>query len=62
MKRRIRKFTRYIRRTFMNKVIAVIMFMLGLFSAKLSNDGTFMLFTTFLSIPLFFERDNQIYY
>lgn len=62
MKRKIRMITRYIRRTFMNKVIALIIFMLGLFSAKLSNDGTFMLFTTFLSIPLFFERDNQIYY
>lgn len=62
MKRKIRMITRYIRRTFMNKVIAIIIFMLGLFSAKLSNDGTFMLFTTFLSIPLFFERDNQIYY
>lgn len=62
MKRKNRMITRYIRRTFMNKVIALIIFMLGLFSAKLSNDGTFMLFTTFLSIPLFFERDNQIYY
>lgn len=62
MKRKIRRFWKYMKRTFMNKVIASIIFALGLLSIKLSNDGTFLLFTMFLSIPLFFEKDNQIYY
>lgn len=62
MKRNKKSFIRYMRKTYKNKIIASIIFILGCITLRFSNDGTFMLFTTFLSVPLFFEKDNQIYY
>lgn len=55
-----RKFVKYIRRTFKNKVVALAMIGLGVASRMLSDDATFLVFMLIFAIPLFFARKNYV--
>ena len=46
--------------TLKNKLCAIILFGLGVFSAKISNEATFLVFVSLFVIPLFFSRRNWI--
>ena len=60
--RNIRRFARYLDRTFKNKIYAIIMTMLGVIAFKVdSSDATFLVFTLMIAIPLFFARKNWVY-
>ncbi len=54
------KFRRYIRRTFRNKLCAMGLLMIGIFSAILSKDITFLIFTLMAGVPLFFARKDMM--
>lgn len=50
----------YLRETWKNKVIALALIGLGLFSALLTGDGTGFVFLLLFAIPLFFAFENWI--
>ena len=54
------KFGNYIRETIMNKIVSLILIMIGVLSTFIDNDATFLVFTLIIGIPLFFEKDNCI--
>lgn len=45
-------------KTLMNKVLAIILIGIGIASCVLLKDGTFMIFTTIVGVPLFFAKEN----
>lgn len=53
-----RRFRRYIRRTWKNKVWSVIWLMTGILSVLPEGDATWLVFTIFPSTYLFFARKN----
>lgn len=53
-------FKRYIRRTLKNKLCALVLFVAGVASATVSNDATFLVFSLFISLPLFLASRNYI--
>ena len=55
-----KKFRRYIRRTYKNKLCAIALFIIGVVPVFIENDGTLMIITSCISIPLFFSRKNHI--
>jgi uncharacterized membrane protein YiaA len=56
----IKEIAKYMRRTRLNKICALALIGLGLISASISNDATFLIFTLLFGIPLFFSRRNWI--
>ena len=56
-----RKFARYIRRTAKNKVLALLLLSCGVLTRMATDDATFLLFVSFVAIPLFFARKNYIF-
>ena len=56
----LEKVVRYIHRTYKNKLVALALFIIGMLSMTVDNDGTAFIFTLFLAIPLFFARTNWI--
>ena len=59
--RSIRRFVRYIRRTWKNKLLALAMLVIGIVSMKLTNDGTFLVFVLMTFGPIFFANENCFY-
>lgn len=56
-----KEFTRYIRKTYKNKLIAMILLAVGIISTSISDgDVTFLVFTMMIGLPLFFTRKNYI--
>lgn len=56
-RRFIKRFYRYVKETFMNKLAALMMFIIGWLTAKVSGDGTGLVFITiFFVIPLLLEK------
>ena len=56
-----RKVERYLEETWRNKLIAVVILAIGVFTARISTDATFLIFTLLLGIPLFLSKENVIY-
>lgn len=54
------KLVRYLRETFMNKVVSIITLLIGVIAMLISGDGTVLLFTSLFAIPLFVMRENYI--
>lgn len=50
----------YLKRTWKNKVAAVMLMAVGYISMMLDGDGTALVLLTMLSMPLFFARENYI--
>lgn len=57
----MKKFVRYILRTYKNKLASLLMFAIGIVSAKISNDATFLVFVVMLFGPIFFINENCFY-
>ena len=55
-----RSFANYMRETWVNKLIAVGLFILGYLSTLMEGDGTAFVFILLFAIPLFFAKDNWI--
>lgn len=49
-----------IRETYLNKVIAIMLFLAGMLPVMVDNDGTFLLLAGIISIGLFFAKKNVI--
>ena len=43
-----------------NKLVALVLFIIGILSVILSHDITFFIFSLLISIPLFFAKQNWI--
>lgn len=58
MNKRMKKFVRYIRRTYKNKICAIAVISGGILSTAILNDATFLVFTLMIGIPMFFTKRN----
>ena len=56
-----RKFVRYIRRTFVNKVCAVALALIGTLVTMLDGDATFLVLALMIGVPMFFAHERWIY-
>ena len=54
------KFERYIRRTFKNKLCAIVLLGIGALATIPDGDATFFVLILFITIPLFFTKENWI--
>ena len=59
--RKRRRFIRYIRRTFANKVCAVSLIAAGSLPAILDGDATALVFALMIGIPMFFSHEQWVY-
>lgn len=59
--RYIRRFVRHIRKTWKNKLAVLILLAIGIVSAKMTNDGTFLVFVLMAFGPIFFADENCFY-
>ena len=51
---------KYLRRTWLNKVFALVFILLGYLSIKIDNDATFLLLAIMIGVPMFLSRENLI--
>ena len=58
MKKYLRKFKEYMYETYINKLIAIMIIIIGILSTLPEKDGTFLVFALFMGITLFFEKEN----
>lgn len=58
--RRIYRFKRYMRRTYKNKLCAIVLLMAGMVPVWLDRDGTALLLMLVIAIPLFFSKKNYM--
>ena len=57
------RFKRYMRRTLLNKLIAILLIAIGFISIKVdSSDATFGVFSIIAGIALFIAKDNVFIY
>lgn len=61
MNKYIRRFIKHLNKTWKNKLVAFLLVTLGVISVPiLDNDGTVLLLTILMGIPLMFERENCV--
>lgn len=53
-------FYKYMRRTYKNKLCAIAMLCIGIFSTYILKEASGLLFISIVAIPLFFAKDNWI--
>lgn len=56
----IRKFVRYMYRTYKNKLCALALVLIGWLSTLIDNEGTAFVLCLMIAVPLFFTRNNWI--
>lgn len=57
----MKKFKRYIKKTWKNKLVALLMVILGIIATVIDNDCTVLVFISIVFvIPLWFEKRNRI--
>ncbi len=57
----LEKFKRYIKRTWKNKAVALLLIILGIVATVIDNDCTVLVFISIVFvIPLWFEKHNRI--
>ena len=54
------KFVQYIRRTWKNKLAAIVAVLVGLGVINIEGDGTVFVFMLMIGIPLFFARVDYV--
>lgn len=59
--RGIKRFARYIYRTYKNKLCALALIILGVLTTNIEGEGTVLLFLSMIALPLFFSDENWIY-
>ena len=62
LKKEVRKFKYYMRRTYKNKIMATLLITIGFLSAIFIGEASFLLFTLVVGIPLFITKENFITY
>lgn len=55
-----KRFRQYVKRTIKNKIVALMLIILGVLSVFIDGDCTFMIFAVTVSIALFFAKNNYI--
>lgn len=55
------RFVGYFHRTLINKITAIVLIGLGVLSTNVSGDGTFLVLSILIAIPLFFAKKNYIF-
>lgn len=62
MKKRkyLKRFVKYIHRTYKNKIVALAMIALSALSMLWTKDATALVFISLIAIPLFFVGENYI--
>lgn len=55
-----REIVRYFEKTWKNKLCAIGLIAIGLFSACFLKDSTFLVFALFIGIPLFVSGKNHV--
>lgn len=50
----------YLKRTWKNKIVSVMLAAVGYASTLIENDGTAFLFLLMFAVPLFFAKKNYI--
>lgn len=58
--KRVNKKTNNLRKTFKNKLTALILLLTGLIPLMFYQDATFLMFAAVIGIPLFFAKDEWI--
>jgi hypothetical protein len=53
-----RRFSKYMRRTYKNKLVAIALPIMGIVSAKLTQDASLFVLGTLLFVPLFFMNKD----
>lgn len=56
-----RKIVRYIKETYVNKLMAMLLLIIGCLPLWIDNDGTLLIFMSIFAIPLFFARHSCLY-
>lgn len=56
----IKKFKRYMRRTYKNKICALVLIVLGILPAVFAGVGIGLVVGLFIGVPLFFSSENWI--
>ena len=59
-KKQDRGFVAYLKRTFANKIIAILLGIIGWVATFIDNDATIFVFLMLIAVPLFFARTNWI--
>lgn len=54
------KLKRYIKKTWKNKAVALLLIVLGMISLMIEDDCTALVFIMVLAVPLWFEKRNRI--
>lgn len=49
------------RKKLKNKILAVLLIIMGALSLSLDNDATFFVFSLLIGIPLFFSKEDRTY-
>lgn len=57
---KVNNFTRYMRKTFKNKVCALVLLIAGMIPVWIDGDGTALLFFGCIAVPMFLAKDNWI--
>lgn len=50
----------YLKRTWKNKVTALLLLAIGYIATTIDNDGTILAFMVIISVPMFFIDENLI--
>lgn len=58
----IKRFVKYMRRTYKNKLVAITLLIMGIVSAKLTQDASMFVIAVALFGPLFFINKNCFHY
>ncbi len=48
------------KRTYKNKICAMVILVLGLLTLQIENDGTFLAFSVMLTLPLLIAKKNYV--
>lgn len=54
------RFIRYLRRTYRNKIVALVLILLGVLSTMVDGDATALVFMSLIAVPVFFMNKNCI--
>lgn len=57
----IRRFVKYIKRTGINKLMAVLLVIVGCLPLWIDNDATLLIIMTLIAVPLFCTKNSCLY-
>lgn len=54
------RFVQYMRETFLNKIVAMLLILIGVITVFICKDITLLVSTLIMGIPLFLAKENYI--